>query len=50
VAVFFSVVAVLDEMWGLFAFMIFVGIIAVGMLFLHWWIMYRFGAQQEGGK
>jgi hypothetical protein len=48
-AAIFSVVAVIDGMWGLFAFMVFVAVIAVGMLVLHWWILYRFG-QPSGGQ
>jgi hypothetical protein len=42
-AVVFGVVAALDGLWGLFGFMVFVGVTAIGMLFFHWWILYRFG-------
>jgi hypothetical protein len=48
-AAIFGVVAVIDGRWGLFAFMVFVGVIAVGMLVLHWWILNRFG-QPSGGQ
>ncbi len=48
VAVIFGLVAALDGQWALLAVMIFVAGIAIGMLFLHWWILYRFG--QPGGE
>jgi len=47
-AVFFGVIAALDGKWGLLAFMVFVGVIAMAMLSFHWWILYRFG-QTAGG-
>jgi hypothetical protein len=43
-AVVFGVVAAADERWGLLAFMVFVGVIAIAMMLFHWWILYRFGA------
>jgi hypothetical protein len=46
-AAIFGVAAVIDGRWGLFAFMVFVGVIAVGMLVLHWWILYRFGGTPQ---
>jgi hypothetical protein len=47
-AVAFGVIAALDERWGLLAFMVFVGVIAVAMLVFHWWVLYRFGVTQGG--
>jgi hypothetical protein len=37
-----------DDRWGLFAFMVFMVILGLALLFLHWWLLYRFG--KAGGE
>ena len=49
-AVVFGTIAALDERWGLLAMMVFIGVIGAAMLYLHWWILYRFGRSEGGGK
>jgi hypothetical protein len=47
-AIFFAAIAVADGRWGLFIVMIFMGLIAIGLLVFHWWVLYRFGAPAGG--
>ena len=42
-AVAFGAIAAMDERWGLLAVMVFMGVIGLAMLGLHWWLLYRFG-------
>lgn len=49
-AVVFGVLAALDGRWGLLAFMVLVGVIAIAMLAFHWWILYRFGRAPGDAK
>jgi hypothetical protein len=42
----FSVVAALDERWGLLAVMVVMGVFGLGLLVFHFWLMYRFGQSQ----
>lgn len=42
-----SIIAALDGRWGLLAVMIVMGLFGIGLLVLHWWVMYRFGAASE---
>ncbi len=42
-AVVFGVIAVNDGKWGLLVVMIVMGAIALGLMYLHYWLMYRFG-------
>ncbi len=53
----FATVAALDGRWGLLAIMVLVGVFfGLGLLVVHWWVMYRFGSAagqatiREGGK
>lgn len=48
VAAFFAVYAATDERWGLFVVMIVMGWLAIGLLVLHWWVLYRFGSKAGG--
>lgn len=47
-ATVFSVVAALSERWALMAVMILIGLLAIGLLIFHFWLVYRFGS--EGGR
>ncbi len=49
-SIVFSVIAALDGRWALLAAMVFIGVFALGLMTLHWWVMYRFGGQQETGN
>ena len=53
-AVVFAVVAALNDRWALFAVMVVMGFLAVGLLWFHWWAMYRFGGgrgtEEEGRR
>ncbi len=42
-----SVIAALGGRWALLAVMIVVGVFGIGLLVLHWWVMYRFGRTPE---
>ena len=42
-AVVFGAIAVNDGKWGVLALMIVIGVTAIGLLYLHYWVMYRFG-------
>ena len=45
-SVIFSAVAAMDGDWALLAVMVLMGLFAVSLLVLHWWLLYRFGKQQ----
>ena len=47
VASVLSVIAALAGRWGLLAVMIVMGLFGIGLLVLHWWVMYRFGRTPE---
>jgi len=42
-AVVFGLIAALDGSWGLLAVMVFMGVVGLALLALHWWLLYRFG-------
>jgi hypothetical protein len=42
-AVVFGAIAVNDGKWGLLVVMIVIGATAIGLMYLHYWVMYRFG-------
>ncbi len=42
-AVVFGAIAVADGKWGLLAVMVVIGVTAIGLMFFHYWVMYRFG-------
>ena len=42
-AVVFGAIAVTDGKWGLVAVMIVIGVTAIGLMYFHYWVMYRFG-------
>lgn len=44
----FSVVAALDDRWGLFAVMLVMGVFGLVLLVFHFWLMYRFGKSPGG--
>ena len=48
-ALVFGAVAALDGRWALFGVMLVMLTIGVGLLFLHWWLLYRFGSQPRTG-
>lgn len=39
----FAVWAAVDGKWGLFAVMVVMGVFALVLLVLHYWLLYRFG-------
>ena len=41
-AVVFGGIAVADGRWALFGVMIVLGLVAGGMMLLHYWLLYRF--------
>jgi heme/copper-type cytochrome/quinol oxidase subunit 2 len=41
----FGAIAASDERWGLFVVMIVMGLLAIGLLVFHWWVLYRFGSR-----
>lgn len=47
-AVVLGAVAASDGKWGLVAAMVFIGTLGLGMLFFHYWLLYRFG--KDGGQ
>jgi membrane protein YdbS with pleckstrin-like domain len=47
-AVVFGAIAVSDGKWGLVAVMVVMGVTAIGLMFFHYWVMYRFG--KDAGK
>jgi len=42
-AFLFGAIAAVDGRWGLLVVMIVMGLIALGLLVFHWWVLYRFG-------
>jgi hypothetical protein len=42
-AVVFGAIAVSDGKWGFLVVMIVIGASAIGLMYLHYWVMYRFG-------
>jgi hypothetical protein len=42
----FGAIAVNDGKWGLLVVMIVIGLTAIGLMYLHYWVMYRFGKQE----
>lgn len=49
-AVAFAVVAALNERWALLTVMVLMGVLALGLLAFHWWVMYRFGKKIQGDE
>jgi hypothetical protein len=47
-AVVFGAIAVNDGNWALVAVMIVIGVTAIGLMYFHYWVMYRFG--KDAGK
>jgi hypothetical protein len=47
-AAVFGTVAALDGRWGLLAVMVFIGVIGLALLVVHWWLLYRFGKAPGG--
>jgi len=43
-AFLFGAIAVADERWGLLLVMTVMGLMALGLLVFHWWVLYRFGS------
>lgn len=42
-AVVFGGIAAADGRWPLFGVMLVIGLVAVGLMVLHYWLLYRFG-------
>ena len=49
-SVVFSAIAAVNGSWGLLAVMVFLGMTGLGLLFVHWWLLYRFGVVPESDK
>ena len=49
-SVVFGVIAAVNGSWGLLAVMVLLGVLAIGMMVFHWWLLYRFGATPENRK
>ena len=45
-ALVFGAIAVNDGNWALAVVMIVIGATAVGLMYLHYWVMYRFGKKE----
>jgi hypothetical protein len=45
-AVVFGAIAVADGKWGLLAVMIVIGVTAIGLMYFHYWVIYRFGKKE----
>jgi amino acid permease len=43
-SVVFGTIAVLDGSWALVVVMVLMGVFALALFVLHWWLMYRFGS------
>ena len=43
-AFLFGAIAAVDERWGLLVVMVVMGLMALGLLVFHWWLLYRFGS------
>jgi hypothetical protein len=46
-AVIFGAIAAADGNWALVAVMIVIGATAIGLMFFHYWVMYRFGKKEK---
>ena len=46
-AIGFGAFAAVDGRWALFAVMVVIGVFAVVLLTLHYWVLYRFGKGPE---
>jgi hypothetical protein len=44
-AVLFGAIAAADGTWGLTAAMFVLGLFAVGLMVVHYWLLYRFGKE-----
>ncbi|MEX0683563.1 MAG: hypothetical protein WD904_05580 [Dehalococcoidia bacterium] len=44
-AVIFGGIAAADGSWGLVAVMLVIGLAGVGLMVLHYWLLYRFGKE-----
>ena len=44
-AFLFGAIAASDGRWGLLFVMIVMGLMAIGLLVFHWWVLYRFGSR-----
>ena len=42
-SVVFGTIAALDGSWALVAVMVLMGVLALALFAVHWWVMYRFG-------
>jgi len=42
-SVIFATIAALDGSWALVAVMVLMGVLALALFAVHWWVMYRFG-------
>ena len=49
-SVVFGAIAAANGSWGLLAVMVFLGMTGLGLLLVHWWLLYRFGVTPEGHK
>ena len=47
-ALVFGVLAASDGKWGLVVVMFVIGVTGVGLLALHYWVMFRFGKNSGG--
>jgi hypothetical protein len=46
-AFLFAAYAAVDERWELLVVMIIMGLMAIGLLVFHWWVLYRFGSRPQ---
>jgi len=46
-ALLFGVLAASDGKWGLVAVMFVIGLAGLGLLVLHYWVMFRFGKDER---
>ena len=44
-AFLFGAIAASDGRWGVLFVMIVMGLMAIGLLVFHWWVLYRFGSR-----
>jgi hypothetical protein len=47
-AIVFGALAASDGQWGLVAVMAVIGVTAIGLMYVHYWVMYRF--RKDTGK
>jgi uncharacterized membrane protein len=45
-AAVFGAIAAADANWALVVVMIVIGATAIGLMYLHYWVMYRFGKKE----